>query len=109
MPLTITPEIAKAAGNESDLAALECSKKHWEEIEECLRKGESYITGLPCRYYSTHCACCYRTNADKFASRCPLSQNNSCCNGLWSKFSYDQTVENAHAIVLYIDEAIKKR
>ena len=75
-----------AAAKESDLAALKCSKKHWEQLRDAsfeeIRKADRKAkasTG------DDFCACCKRF----VFWRCPLASSRGCgtiecCDGLYS-------------------------
>lgn len=104
----LTLDEIKEAANHSDLAALQCSLRHWQENIWRLEHGLEPLTG------PLWCACCLRaTYISSTQCRwskgkyCPLSETDAlCCNGQYHKFKSNPTVENAQAIVDYIGWAI---
>lgn len=104
----LTLDEIKEAANKSDLAALQCSLRHWQENVWRLEHGLEPLTG------TLWCACCLRASyvssircpwpGGKF---CPLNEIAAlCCGGRYHKFKSNPTVENAQAVVDYIGRAI---
>jgi len=119
----LTLKEIKAAAKKSDLAALECSKLHWQQIYDAtpeelrvgLRRG--FVNEGPKR-----CACCQRwaNIADNYVAckECLLGwKASSCCGGLYNKACNElgkkiggrrYNPERIKAVIDFIDSKIKE-
>lgn len=101
----LTLDEIQNAANQSDLAAMQCSERHWKENVWRLEHGLEPLTG------SLWCACCLRSDGITCfwpgGKPCPLNAKLlNCCGGQYPQFKTNPTVENAQAIVDYIGWAI---
>jgi len=107
-PLTIKD--VKAAAEQSDEAALKCCKLHWEQNIDILKAGMPLPDELFC---GGSCACCHRfahKQGGDMCGICPLAgatlDGFTCCKGLWVAFVVKRSVENAEAIIAFIEQKL---